>query len=128
MANNRTVLHLGVLGPRRVDSGDVGSLTPPPYDLVDNSEGGAYSDLLQKLQEELRELEAYKAQQNEIKRQVTDVLCHAVQRCGLLRSRCAMLRSAAVACCVALCCACAVHASGHSSQYICTCFVRYICV
>jgi carboxypeptidase C (cathepsin A) len=29
-------LHLGLLGPRRVDSGDVGSLTPPPYGLVDN--------------------------------------------------------------------------------------------
>ena len=29
-------LHLGLLGPRRVDSGDVGALTPPPYDLVDN--------------------------------------------------------------------------------------------
>ncbi|MEU4360791.1 peptidase S10 [Promicromonospora sp. NPDC023987] len=31
-------LHLGLLGPRRVDSGDVGSLTPPPYGLVDNPE------------------------------------------------------------------------------------------
>ncbi|MCP2263344.1 S10 family peptidase [Promicromonospora thailandica] len=31
-------LHLGVLGPRRVDSGDVGHLTPPPYGLVDNHE------------------------------------------------------------------------------------------
>jgi carboxypeptidase C (cathepsin A) len=29
-------LHLGLLGPRMADSGDVGSLTPPPYDLVDN--------------------------------------------------------------------------------------------
>ena len=29
-------LHLGLLGPRRADSGDVGSLTPPPYGLVDN--------------------------------------------------------------------------------------------
>jgi carboxypeptidase C (cathepsin A) len=29
-------LHLGLLGPRRVLSGDVGELTPPPYDLVDN--------------------------------------------------------------------------------------------
>jgi carboxypeptidase C (cathepsin A) len=29
-------LHLGLLGPRRVLSGDVGALTPPPYDLVDN--------------------------------------------------------------------------------------------
>lgn len=31
-------LHLGLLGPRRVDSGDVGALTPPPYALVDNPE------------------------------------------------------------------------------------------
>jgi carboxypeptidase C (cathepsin A) len=31
-------LHLGLLGPRRVDSGDVGSLTPPPYGLLDNAE------------------------------------------------------------------------------------------
>ncbi|GAB4086919.1 peptidase S10 [Myceligenerans cantabricum] len=31
-------LHLGLLGPRRVDSGDVGALTPPPYGLVDNPE------------------------------------------------------------------------------------------
>ena len=31
-------LHLGLLGPRRVDSGDVGALTPPPYGLVDNLE------------------------------------------------------------------------------------------
>ncbi|MFI6427157.1 S10 family peptidase [Promicromonospora sp. NPDC050880] len=31
-------LHLGVLGPRRVDSGDVGRLTAPPYGLVDNPE------------------------------------------------------------------------------------------
>ncbi len=29
-------LHLGVLGPRRVSMGDVGSLLPPPYRLVDN--------------------------------------------------------------------------------------------
>jgi carboxypeptidase C (cathepsin A) len=29
-------LHLGLLGPRRVLSGDAGALTPPPYDLVDN--------------------------------------------------------------------------------------------
>lgn len=29
-------LHLGLLGPRLVDSGDVGNLTPPPYGLVDN--------------------------------------------------------------------------------------------
>ncbi|WP_026928600.1 S10 family peptidase [Glycomyces tenuis] len=31
-------LHLGLLGPRRVDSGDVGDLTPPPYGLIDNEE------------------------------------------------------------------------------------------
>lgn len=31
-------LHLGLLGPRRVDSGDVGAMTPPPYGLVDNPE------------------------------------------------------------------------------------------
>src|SRR5690606_31528270 len=29
-------LHLGLLGPRRVVSGDAGALVPPPYDLVDN--------------------------------------------------------------------------------------------
>ncbi|MFC4337397.1 S10 family peptidase [Salininema proteolyticum] len=29
-------LHLGVLGPRRVDAGDVGNVTPPPFGLVDN--------------------------------------------------------------------------------------------
>jgi carboxypeptidase C (cathepsin A) len=29
-------LHLGVLGPRRVEMGDVGHLLPPPYTLVDN--------------------------------------------------------------------------------------------
>jgi carboxypeptidase C (cathepsin A) len=29
-------LHLGLLGPKRVKMGDVGSLTPPPYGLVDN--------------------------------------------------------------------------------------------
>lgn len=29
-------LHLGLLGPRRADSGDVGALTPPPYGLVDH--------------------------------------------------------------------------------------------
>ena len=29
-------LHLGVLGPRRVNMGDAGSLLPPPYRLVDN--------------------------------------------------------------------------------------------
>lgn len=31
-------LHLGLFGPRRVVSGDVGTLAPPPYDLVDNTE------------------------------------------------------------------------------------------
>ncbi|WP_369370547.1 S10 family peptidase [Promicromonospora sp. Populi] len=31
-------LHLGLLGPRLVDTGDVGNLTPPPYGLVDNPE------------------------------------------------------------------------------------------
>lgn len=29
-------LHLGLLGPRRVEMGDAGALTGPPYDLVDN--------------------------------------------------------------------------------------------
>lgn len=31
-------LHLGLLGPRRVVSGDAGSVAPPPYRLVDNRE------------------------------------------------------------------------------------------
>jgi carboxypeptidase C (cathepsin A) len=31
-------LHLGLLGPRRVVSGDAGELTPPPYELTDNLE------------------------------------------------------------------------------------------
>ncbi len=31
-------LHLGLLGPRRVEMGDAGDLRPPPYDLVDNVE------------------------------------------------------------------------------------------
>ncbi|THV30247.1 S10 family peptidase [Glycomyces paridis] len=31
-------LHVGLLGPRRVDSGDAGALTPPPYGLLDNDE------------------------------------------------------------------------------------------
>jgi carboxypeptidase C (cathepsin A) len=31
-------LHLGLLGPRRVDMGDVGALLPPPYGLRDNHE------------------------------------------------------------------------------------------
>ncbi|HWM06449.1 MAG TPA: peptidase S10, partial [Actinophytocola sp.] len=40
-------LHLGLLGPRRVVSGDVGDLTPPPYGLVDNPETLlAHSDLV----------------------------------------------------------------------------------
>ena len=29
-------LHMGLLGPRMVDSGDAGALTPPPFGLVDN--------------------------------------------------------------------------------------------
>jgi carboxypeptidase C (cathepsin A) len=31
-------LHLGLLGPRRVLSGDAGALLPPPYGLADNAE------------------------------------------------------------------------------------------
>ncbi|TWD83139.1 carboxypeptidase C (cathepsin A) [Kribbella amoyensis] len=31
-------LHLGLLGPRRVVSGDAGELAPPPYGLADNAE------------------------------------------------------------------------------------------
>jgi carboxypeptidase C (cathepsin A) len=31
-------LHLGLLGPRRVRSGDVGALVPPPYQLADNEQ------------------------------------------------------------------------------------------
>src|SRR6266705_2841714 len=31
-------LHLGLLGPRRVQMGDAGALLPPPYDLADNHE------------------------------------------------------------------------------------------
>ncbi|WP_229749778.1 S10 family peptidase [Flexivirga endophytica] len=31
-------LHMGLLGPRRVEMGDAGDLLPPPYDLVDNPE------------------------------------------------------------------------------------------
>jgi carboxypeptidase C (cathepsin A) len=31
-------LHMGLLGPRRVVSGDAGAPVPPPYDLVDNHE------------------------------------------------------------------------------------------
>ena len=36
--SSSTWLHLGLLGPRRVNSGDVGNLTPPPYGLLDNPE------------------------------------------------------------------------------------------
>jgi carboxypeptidase C (cathepsin A) len=40
-------LHLGLLGPRRVNSGDVGQLTPPPYGLLDNPQSLlAVSDLV----------------------------------------------------------------------------------
>jgi carboxypeptidase C (cathepsin A) len=40
-------LHLGLLGPRRVEMGDVGDLTRPPYALVDNAESLlAVSDLV----------------------------------------------------------------------------------
>ena len=40
-------LHLGLLGPRRVVTGDVGALRPPPYDLADNAESLlAVSDLV----------------------------------------------------------------------------------
>lgn len=40
-------LHLGLLGPRRVMSGDVDAPVPPPYDLVDNPESLlAVSDLV----------------------------------------------------------------------------------
>lgn len=40
-------LHLGLFGPRRVVSGDVGELAPPPYELVDNAETLlAHSDLV----------------------------------------------------------------------------------
>jgi len=40
-------LHLGLLGPRRVVSGDAGAPVPPPYDLVDNAETLlAHSDLV----------------------------------------------------------------------------------
>ena len=40
-------LHLGLLGPRRVVSGDAGAPVPPPYDLVDNPETLlAHSDLV----------------------------------------------------------------------------------
>ncbi|HWC23425.1 MAG TPA: peptidase S10 [Flexivirga sp.] len=31
-------LHMGLLGPRRVEMGDAGALVPPPYGLVDNPE------------------------------------------------------------------------------------------
>src|SRR2546430_2625739 len=40
-------LHLGLLGPRRVVSGDAGAVAPPPYRLVDNPQTLlAYSDLV----------------------------------------------------------------------------------
>jgi carboxypeptidase C (cathepsin A) len=40
-------LHLGLLGPRRVVSGDAGGLAPPPYGLTDNAETLlAHSDLV----------------------------------------------------------------------------------
>jgi carboxypeptidase C (cathepsin A) len=40
-------LHLGMLGPRRVLSGDVGALLPPPYDIADNHQTLLrYSDLV----------------------------------------------------------------------------------
>lgn len=40
-------LHLGLLGPRRVVSGDVGALEPPPYRLADNPESLlAHADLV----------------------------------------------------------------------------------
>jgi carboxypeptidase C (cathepsin A) len=40
-------LHLGLLGPRRVLSGDAGQLAPPPYALADNPETLlAHSDLV----------------------------------------------------------------------------------
>lgn len=40
-------LHLGLLGPRLVDSGDVGSMTPAPFGLVDNPDSLlASSDLV----------------------------------------------------------------------------------
>ncbi len=40
-------LHVGLLGPRRVLSGDAGALVPPPYGLVDNTETLlAHSDLV----------------------------------------------------------------------------------
>ncbi|RCW39990.1 carboxypeptidase C (cathepsin A) [Halopolyspora algeriensis] len=42
-----TWLHLGLLGPRRVLSGDAGQLAPPPYGLADNPETLlAHSDLV----------------------------------------------------------------------------------
>ncbi|WP_188984671.1 S10 family peptidase [Saccharopolyspora thermophila] len=40
-------LHVGLLGPRRVISGDAGALAPPPYGLADNAETLlAHSDLV----------------------------------------------------------------------------------
>ncbi len=40
-------LHLGLLGPRLVETGDVGALAPPPYSLIDNPQSLlAVSDLV----------------------------------------------------------------------------------
>lgn len=40
-------LHLGLLGPRRIVSGDAGDIAPPPYELADNAETLlAHSDLV----------------------------------------------------------------------------------
>lgn len=87
--------------------------------------------LLQKLQEELRELESYKAQQNEIKRQVTDVLCHAVPR-G--RSAALKLSHAAVCCDYmlcgpVLCLGCAYHWSLFAvhMHMLCAAHMRLMC-
>lgn len=45
--SSSTWLHLGLLGPRRVVSGDVGALEPPPYRLADNPESLlAHADLV----------------------------------------------------------------------------------
>ncbi|UVS76985.1 S10 family peptidase [Actinokineospora sp. UTMC 2448] len=45
--SSSTWLHLGVLGPRRVVSGDAGALAAPPYALADNPESLlAHSDLV----------------------------------------------------------------------------------
>lgn len=45
--SSSTWLHLGLLGPRRVVSGDAGALAAPPYRLADNAESLlAHSDLV----------------------------------------------------------------------------------